>query len=404
MIEENTILYIISQEPKISWPRLEILKELVKKQGWNFVILNLDKLSQTKRGNFLKWYSKPNPLLALTLSFLNECVLFPLHLIRLGIALKRLRHHGVVMTNGLKPTLFLVALKKIRILKLLLIRDWNDLIADMIAYSYKQKIIRFFLRLIEFVDKNLLLRGVDGVIVLSEYAKNMVSRTRLIDHTHIQILHELVRVNPKRLSLNKSLRLNSLKHDPTYNLVISGIIRPYHSEAILQVIRAIHLTKKTGINFRLFILGMFEDYRDYYEARNLASKLNVELHVSGWIEHQKLLEGLSKMHISLVILPNAEFSKFITTVKLSETLAEGLPIIHTNLPGLREIVGYAGISIRSVHATDIADAMLNIAKNYNHYLDLAEKRALQMFSQNSLIVEVKSLLSWLNMIRGKSVN
>jgi|OSPMetMinimDraft_2_1075162.scaffolds.fasta_scaffold00409_7 glycosyltransferase involved in cell wall biosynthesis len=66
------------------------------------------------------------------------------------------------------------------------------------------------------------------------------------------------------------------------------------------------------------------------------------------------------MHISFVILPNAEFSKFITTVKLLEALAQGLPIIYTNLPGLREIVGYAGVSIRSVHATDIADAMLNI--------------------------------------------
>jgi len=199
-----------------------------------------------------------------------------LHLIRLRLVLKRLRHHGVVISNGIKTTSILTALKKIRILKLPLIRDWNDLITDMITYSYKQKIIRYFLRLIGLVDKNLLLRGVDGVIVLSEYAKNMVSRTQLIDHTRIQILHELVRVNPKRLSLNKSLRLRILEYDPTYNLVISGIIRPYHSEAILQVIRAIHLAKKLGINFRLFILGMFEDQRDYYEARNLASKLNVK--------------------------------------------------------------------------------------------------------------------------------
>jgi glycosyltransferase involved in cell wall biosynthesis len=87
-----------------------------------------------------------------------------------------------------------------------------------------------------------------------------------------------------------------------------------------------------------------------------------------------------------LVLPSAEQESF--GLVAAEALATQKPVIITNMSGLREVVADCGYIVEPHHSTNIADALVEIYKNYNAALEKADcgrKRIEENFSQEKML-------------------
>lgn len=91
-------------------------------------------------------------------------------------------------------------------------------------------------------------------------------------------------------------------------------------------------------------------------------------------------------NIDCLVLPSVKQESF--GLVAAEALACEKPVIVTDMGGLKEVVADCGYIIAPHHSTNIADALINIYKNYNQALEKAKAgraRIIENFSQEKML-------------------
>jgi glycosyltransferase involved in cell wall biosynthesis len=323
----------------------------------------------------------------------NAVISMPIQMVKIYSMYKNFKP-DVIITNGFESTLHIVFLRKMHAIhkSVVIVRDWNDLVFRM----YKPNnpllsVIFFFLHRLDL----LLSRSVDGLVVVSNAAKCWIVHHILFEPWRILVLYEAVPLCTTRwLDSNIDEKSTSLRHN-AIKILMSGVIRHYHIGTLLNVVRAVHECNKLGKNLELHIAGPFEEKEDQEALIKLSQSEKVKVILHGPYTKDRLTQIMNQSHVALCILPDRDFTRFITTMKLSEALSHGLPVVCSNLPGLKEICGDACSYVKPDDPHSIAYGLITILNNYASFTQRAKKRANELFSEKSIMERVTLLLSWL---------
>jgi glycosyltransferase involved in cell wall biosynthesis len=195
------------------------------------------------------------------------------------------------------------------------------------------------------------------VIAISESVRNSLIKYELIPRSKIYVLTNCIDYQ----SFNKSADLNSRRDK---NEIIIGTVG--------------RLEKVKGINFLLFaikiILAKFPsikleiigDGSQTSELKEIAKKLGISNSVEFLGKFTDVIPFYKRMDIFVLASLNEGFG-----IVLLEAMAMGIPVVATNVNGIKEVVvnGESGILVPPKNPEAIANAVIKIIENS----ELAEK-------------------------------
>lgn len=303
----------------------------------------------------------------------------------------------VIITNGFVSSFLVVVLRKFGLInKIPIIRDWKDLIFKMISVD-TGKIRSFCFSLLNVLDWRLSY-SFDGLIVTSNYVRKWIVSGRKLSLNKVFVIYE---VTPLNITTQRGI---SSKGRARIALM-SGVIRHYHIRALKNVIRAISYCANKGLSIELLVAGEFEAHKDKVTIIRFAKENHARIRLFGRYTKSQLNEIMSQSDVGLCMLPDYDFTRFITTVKLSEYLSHGLPVICSDLPSLHEICDGAGLYAKVDDVDSIVKALFKLFENYTYFREAAKKRATQLFAKESLDHLARSFYEWLSeLVKNKAIH
>src|SRR2546428_9637498 len=149
------------------------------------------------------------------------------------------------------------------------------------------------------------------------------------------------------------------QHEPSRNRILFvGQLRRY--KGLPHLIAAIKLLRDTGRDVVLDIVGEGPDHK---RVVDLISKLKLHdaISVRGTVVSRKELD-LMYRRSGLFVLPSVEGESF--GIVLLEAAARGLPVVASDLPGVREVVEYlGGTLVQPGNSTSLANAIAKSLDN-----------------------------------------
>jgi len=170
------------------------------------------------------------------------------------------------------------------------------------------------------------------------------------------------------------------------NSIVFGYVGKYktmgESKGVEDIIRAFALAYKENTNIHLFIVGA--ESGEEIEIIELAREC--DLHDGTYtvltLDQKYFAEYLMASDVLLMNYPDTEhYAKYMSPTKFFAYLATGKPIISSDLPSIRDVVGYLGILfVRPNDITAFAYAMnetigeyIKIKNDASKNIDLAKK-------------------------------
>lgn len=134
----------------------------------------------------------------------------------------------------------------------------------------------------------------------------------------------------------------------TGDILCVGRLVPYKGvDVLVRAMRGIH--SETGA--RLRVVG---DGPEAPHLRRLAREMDAPVDFLGRVPHDELPRLYASSR--LTVLPSVN-SQEAFGIALLESMAAGTPVVASDLPGVREVAGLAGITARPNDAHDLADAV-----------------------------------------------
>jgi glycosyltransferase involved in cell wall biosynthesis len=211
----------------------------------------------------------------------------------------------------------------------------------------------------------------DGVTIITPHMKKEICKKYHIDPVFIGVWTSGVSTevfNPKKyITDSKKLRENlGLSH----KLIIfyHGAFSP--NRGLIETIEAIDIIRQKHSDVVLFLLGsgsIVDNLKSLVETKKLQN--NVIIHPP--VRYVDVPNYIAMSDIGIVPLPNHPYWNFQCPLNLLEYLAMEKPVIITDIPANRSIVGdnICGIYIRSIRPIEIANA---IEYAYNNKVKLAK--------------------------------
>lgn len=158
-------------------------------------------------------------------------------------------------------------------------------------------------------------------------------------------------------------------------LKILLLARLMPGKGIINSIMAIAQLQKEGYDVILNIGGI-GSYKDVLEEVINKEMLTDRVHLLGWLDAKKIVEYRTSSHVLLHAVDAHDPFPLVVL----ESLANGLPVIGTNLAGSvsdRVINGYNGYICNSINPSDIAASIKNVivSKNLSELSANARKTA-----------------------------
>jgi len=235
------------------------------------------------------------------------------------------------------------------------------------------------------------------VLVDSEQGKTDVLRFygKLIDEDRIRVLPYYPPIEkkpmPGRRDLERVARTYSLP--PRYFFYPAQFWRHKNHSLILKALRQI--AEETGEKIPVVFCGMYADYfraANFQDLRSLATQLGVADRILylGAVPGEDI-PALYALSAGLV-MPTF-FGP--TNIPPLEAWHYGRPVITSDLPGLREQVGDAGLLVDPRSPSDLAHAMLEIWRNAALGAELAERgrKRLSTHSWSAFVDGVRNVLT-----------
>jgi glycosyltransferase involved in cell wall biosynthesis len=114
----------------------------------------------------------------------------------------------------------------------------------------------------------------------------------------------------------------------------------------------------------------------------------------GPYDRNKLFSYLSASNLAVHVLPKDIATSFITGIKLSEYLSIGIPILGSNLAGIREVIGDKYLFDIN-NPEDIKCKIQNIVTNYGEAVEYYKSVRDSFFNKNKIDKLLNSLLDFI---------
>ena len=134
------------------------------------------------------------------------------------------------------------------------------------------------------------------------------------------------------------------------------------SKNISGLLESLKIVEQKGIDFQCTLIGEGMDF-DFMKAKAEELQLINKVSFTGLLEGQKLADELSSGDF-LVLSSNYENMPVV----ILEALASGLPVVSTNVGGIKEMIDETkGILVEPRNKEALAEAIIKMIKTHNEY-------------------------------------
>jgi glycosyltransferase involved in cell wall biosynthesis len=187
--------------------------------------------------------------------------------------------------------------------------------------------------------------------------------------------------NPKGVRSQSAQKLKTqlgIKFSDKIILFVGGLDNAHYFKGVPILIDAIH--KLNNKNIKLIIVGD-GNLRDDYERQVSGLNLAEQIIFIGHVEQKEL--AYYYFISDLTVLPSTSRAEAFGLV-LVEAKTFGKPVIGSDLPGVRDVVGESGLTAKRGNADDLAEKIKKI---------LTDKKLYDEFSGKAL-EEIKQKYNW----------
>ena len=152
------------------------------------------------------------------------------------------------------------------------------------------------------------------------------------------------------------------------------------SKNISGLLESLKIVEEKGIDFQCTLIGEGMDF-DLMKAKAEELQLINKVSFTGLLEGQKLADELSSGNF-LVMSSNYENMPVV----ILEALASGLPVVSTNVGGIREMIDETkGILVEPRNKEALAEAIIKMIKTHNDYdPDCLRKSVIEKYGYESV--------------------
>lgn len=235
-----------------------------------------------------------------------------------------------------------------------------------------------------------LLNRVDGIITVSNYSKEDISKTLGFDESKIHVTH--LAAEDFYYPMDKETCMSFVKRnygiEEDFILYVGGFSPRKNIKGIIQAFSLLKEKYKSPI--KLVILG--KKGRSYYDYRDLAYKLNLKDDVvfTGYVP----VEELPIFYNAAKIFIYPSFYEGFGLPPL-EAMACGTPTIASNKTSIPEVLGDDALYIDPYDVDDIKEKMLLLLSDQNLYnkMILKSLKRSSIYSWKKTTIETIEILS-----------
>ena len=212
------------------------------------------------------------------------------------------------------------------------------------------------------------LRQHTQIITTTEYSKRALSK-HLKFKNPISVIYQ----SPKSVGNKKddSILQNTDLIDQPYFLHLGTFDKRKNLPVLVKAFY--QALKSQNFDFKLVLAGgegQSSQMNDFPKVKNLLKELKLEKKVilPGFVSDAQAKSLYQNAYGYVFPSENEGFG-----IPVLESMAEGLPVIHSNQPALVEVAGGAGIETRTGEITDLAEKMILLAQDKELRMDLKER-------------------------------
>lgn len=253
-------------------------------------------------------------------------------------------------------------------------------------YNFKFNKIRKFILKLEFQFEKYFLRNANEILVENEKAKKLVTLYGA-NNSKIQILRYYVQ---NYFLTSKKIKYN---YGNVFKLGYTGRFHKY--DCLLTLIDAIKILKENNYSIKLYLIG---DGPTKEEIEYKIKKLNLNENVTllGSQSHKNVSRIIDKLHC--LILPMVKkICPSSIAIKILEGIMKGKIIITTNSGNNKSLfTPFYDLILEKINPSELAYKIVEVMKNYNKYLLLAEKIRQKQLKIRSFKIFNRKLMKILN--------
>ncbi len=201
--------------------------------------------------------------------------------------------------------------------------------------------------------EKLMVKMTDAVLVHNDY---QVNKYRKMEHPNVSLIGSYPTMD--------MIRHHSILEPPDKKRIVFGRIGSiYRDNGIEEMLAAFRLLLKRQDNVQLFFAGrVFEAYQDKF--KNLLKGMEDNITVIGAFDSGDMPDLYRKIDISIMIYKRSLWFQNITPTKFFDSLAFGVPVIVSDMGGLKGIIKQyrCGIVVDEQDPQAVADAMETMIK------------------------------------------
>jgi glycosyltransferase involved in cell wall biosynthesis len=326
------------------------------------------------------------------LSFLDKLFKLPIsrYITYVLISLK-LKCDIIIIHGSLTSLVFaLFLLKSFKKIKLII--DMDDLTVRMGLIGKK---IDFFDYIKIILNEVVSVKLADKILTLTNFGKYYLASISKKSLDKFFVLPELVKnrseYGQSKLDIRKALNIR----ENDFVIIWSGIIRDYQVIGLLKLIYGLSLLENSIKERIVFLIAGASWRQEFIKIlENYAKKSKVNIMYLGPYDRNKLFSYLSASNLAVHVLPKDIATSFITGIKLSEYLSIGIPILGSNLAGIREVIGDKYL-FNINNPEDIKCKIQNIVTNYGEAVEYYKSVRDSFFNKNKIDKLLNSLLDFI---------
>ena len=220
------------------------------------------------------------------------------------------------------------------------------LIFDSCEPDYFALYPRWLQGMVKFLERFMTNRA-DAILVHNDY---QVKKYRTFGHQSVTLIgsyptKEMIRRPVERPSKNGKVILGRI-----------GSI--YQDNGIEEILEGFKLISRTMENVELLFAGrVFDSYQEKFDQ--LTKGMENKIRVLGAFNCHDMPELYSQIDISIIVYHKSLWFKNITPTKFFDSLAMGVPVIVSDMGGLKEIIGQynCGIVVDERNQEEVAEAI-----------------------------------------------
>jgi glycosyltransferase involved in cell wall biosynthesis len=222
--------------------------------------------------------------------------------------------------------------------------------------------------MVKFLERFMANRA-DAILVHNDY---QVKKYRTLGYQSVTLIGSyptkgMIRIPVERPSKNG-------------RVILGRIGSIYQDNGIEEILEGFKLISRTMENVELLFAGrVFDSYQEKFDK--LTKGMENKIRVLGAFNCHDMPELYSQIDISIIIYHRSLWFKNITPTKFFDSLAMGVPVIVSDMGGLKEIIGQynCGIVVDERNPKEVAEAIKKMSGNQalRHEMALNGVRAVE---------------------------